>query len=62
MSSAKLAKRGGIDPERAKTLAAGAVILAEVQELLGVPMEVARGGLREGLAGELLSQMLIRAA
>ena len=62
MSSAKLAKRGGIDPERAKTLVAGAVILAEVQELLGVPMEVARGGLREGLAGELLSQMLIRAA
>ena len=53
---------GGIDPERAKTLAAGAVILSEVQALLGVPMEVARGGLREGLAGELLSQMLTRAA
>jgi exopolyphosphatase/guanosine-5'-triphosphate,3'-diphosphate pyrophosphatase len=62
MSSAKLAKRGGIDPDRARTLAAGAVILAEVQELLGVPMEVARGGLREGLADELFSRMLSRAA
>jgi hypothetical protein len=33
------------------------VILAEVQARLGVPFEVARGGLREGLAGQLLSEL-----
>jgi hypothetical protein len=33
------------------------VILTEVQLLLGVPFEVARGGLREGLAAELLGDL-----
>ena len=60
MSSSKLAKRTGIDPERARTVTAGAIILAEVQELMGMPLEVARGGLREGLAGELFSRSLTR--
>ena len=40
----------GIDPLRARTLLAGALILAEAQRRLGVPLEVARGGLREGAA------------
>ncbi len=62
MSSSKLAKRTGIDPERARTVTAGAIILAEVQELMGMPLEVARGGLREGLAGELFSRALTRVA
>ncbi len=62
MSAAKLAKRGGIDPDRARTVTAGAIILGEVQMLLGMPLEVARGGLREGLAGELFSRSLSHAA
>lgn len=47
-----------IDPQRARIVAAGAVILAEVQALLGVPLEVARGGLREGLAHTLLPELV----
>jgi len=54
-SSAKIARKHGIDPRRARTLMAGAIILSETQRVLGVPFEVARGGLREGIAAELLS-------
>jgi exopolyphosphatase/guanosine-5'-triphosphate,3'-diphosphate pyrophosphatase len=46
----------GVDPERARTLAAGAVILAEAQRRLVVPLEVVRAGLREGLALTLLAE------
>jgi exopolyphosphatase/guanosine-5'-triphosphate,3'-diphosphate pyrophosphatase len=52
----KLARRLDLDPHRARTLAAGAVILLEVQRCLGgPPFRVARGGLREGAALELLA-------
>ncbi|HEU0194692.1 MAG TPA: hypothetical protein VFQ71_10865 [Gaiellales bacterium] len=47
-----------IDPQRAPILAAGAIILAEVQATLGVPLDVARGGLREGLAHTLLPELV----
>jgi hypothetical protein len=33
------------------------VILAELQRRLGIPLEVASGGLREGLAGWLLAEL-----
>jgi exopolyphosphatase/guanosine-5'-triphosphate,3'-diphosphate pyrophosphatase len=56
-SSAKLARRHGIDPERARTLAAGAVILLEAQSRLGTGFEVARGGLREGVAEQMLRDL-----
>ena len=46
----------GIDPERARTLAAGAVILAEMQRRLLVPLVVGRGGVREGALLELAAQ------
>jgi exopolyphosphatase/guanosine-5'-triphosphate,3'-diphosphate pyrophosphatase len=61
-TAAKLAKRTGIDPDRARTLTAGVLILTEVQQNLGVPLEVARGGLREGLAEEMLARSLSSAA
>jgi exopolyphosphatase/guanosine-5'-triphosphate,3'-diphosphate pyrophosphatase len=61
----KLAKRPagaisaefGIAAERARTLPAGAVILAEVQRRLGVPLQVSRTGMREGVAVSLLAQL-----
>jgi exopolyphosphatase/guanosine-5'-triphosphate,3'-diphosphate pyrophosphatase len=56
-SSAELTRELGLDPVRARTLLAGALILAEVQRRLGVPLEVARGGLREGAARGLLTQL-----
>lgn len=51
-----LAERYGIEPWRARALPAGAAIVAELQELLGVPLEVGRGGLREGVALQLLAR------
>lgn len=45
-SAAKL----GIRPDRARTLLAGALILAEVSRRLDVPFLPARGGIREGVA------------
>lgn len=54
--SARVAKTFGIDKERAGTLAAGTLILAAVQERLGVVLGVARSGLREGAALALLDE------
>jgi exopolyphosphatase/pppGpp-phosphohydrolase len=54
---AKIARKHGIELRRARTLLAGTVILAEVNLKLGVPFEVARGGMREGLAAEMLAQL-----
>lgn len=61
----KLAKRSvrqiaadyGVDRARARTLLAGTAILAGVQRLLGIPLEVAQGGLREGAALALLDEV-----
>jgi exopolyphosphatase/guanosine-5'-triphosphate,3'-diphosphate pyrophosphatase len=44
------AKLFGISPERAGTVLAGALLLAETSRLLNRPLELARGGLREGAA------------
>jgi exopolyphosphatase/guanosine-5'-triphosphate,3'-diphosphate pyrophosphatase len=56
-SSAEIAERYEINPLRARTLLAGCLILAEVQSRLAVPLEVARTGLREGAALEVLSEL-----
>jgi len=53
-----LTRRFGIEPARAGTLTAGAIILGELHELVGVPFLVARGGLREGLAHSLLAEQV----
>jgi exopolyphosphatase/guanosine-5'-triphosphate,3'-diphosphate pyrophosphatase len=54
--SEDVAASHGIDPERARTLAAGAVILAEMQRRLAVPLVVGRGGVREGALLALAAQ------
>jgi exopolyphosphatase/guanosine-5'-triphosphate,3'-diphosphate pyrophosphatase len=43
----------GIDAARAETVLAGAVLLGETARLLGRPLQLARGGVREGAALEL---------
>jgi len=48
------AKRAKADLERARTLPAGAIILAELQRVLQVPLGVADGGVREGVCTRLL--------
>jgi exopolyphosphatase/guanosine-5'-triphosphate,3'-diphosphate pyrophosphatase len=55
-TAGELADRLRLDPIRARTLLAGALILAETQRRLGLPLEVARGGLREGAAAALLAE------
>jgi exopolyphosphatase/guanosine-5'-triphosphate,3'-diphosphate pyrophosphatase len=56
-SSRRLADEHGLDRSRARMLAAGAVILGVVQRRLGLPLVVARGGLREGAALQLLAEL-----
>ncbi len=48
--SSEIAAEHGIDPERARTMLGGALILSEVQFRLAVPLIVGRGGVREGAA------------
>jgi exopolyphosphatase/pppGpp-phosphohydrolase len=52
----ELSSRYGIDAERTRTLPAGAVILAALQERLGTPLKVVRGGLREGAIADLANR------
>jgi exopolyphosphatase/guanosine-5'-triphosphate,3'-diphosphate pyrophosphatase len=51
--SREISTRIPVPEWRTKLLPAGAVILSEVQRLLGQPLVVARGGVREGAAIEL---------
>ena len=53
-SSGKIAKEYGLDETRARTMAAGALILLEIHRRLAVPLQVGRGGVREGAALALL--------
>ena len=48
------AKQARAEIHRSRTLPAGAIILARVQALLQVPLEVASGGIREGVCFDLL--------
>jgi len=50
----RIANEAGIDVSRARTLCAGTLILAEVGRRFDLPLEVARGGIREGAARRLL--------
>ena len=43
-----ISRRYGVHPARADILPAGVALLAEVQRLLGVPLTVCDGGIREG--------------
>jgi exopolyphosphatase / guanosine-5'-triphosphate,3'-diphosphate pyrophosphatase len=52
-----IADRYDVDLSRVRTLPGGAAILTQAQQLLGVPLEVGRGGLREGVALELLDRL-----
>jgi exopolyphosphatase/guanosine-5'-triphosphate,3'-diphosphate pyrophosphatase len=54
-SSRRLVKSFDVSPRRAQTVVAGVILLASAQRLLGVPLTVARGGLREGIAARLLT-------
>lgn len=54
--SAQLAEHFGLHRDRARLLPAGLAILGTLSELLGSPLEVGRGGLREGVLLDRLAQ------
>ncbi|MCY7302883.1 MAG: hypothetical protein LH654_07560 [Thermoleophilia bacterium] len=58
----KTTRSFGISVERAETLLAGAILLSEACRALGTPLELGRGGLREGAALELAALEAARAA
>jgi exopolyphosphatase/guanosine-5'-triphosphate,3'-diphosphate pyrophosphatase len=49
-----IAARIGLDPIRVRLLPAGVLVLAELARLLGQPLRVCKGGLREGVILELM--------
>jgi exopolyphosphatase / guanosine-5'-triphosphate,3'-diphosphate pyrophosphatase len=51
---ADVAKRFELDPRRVSILPAGVLILEKLSELLGQPLQIGKGGLREGIILDLL--------
>jgi len=51
--AAVLARRHGLAPERAQLLPAGILVLDAAARRLGMPLQIGRGGLREGVILEL---------
>ena len=47
-------ERFELDPERVRLLPAGILVLEAVSDRLGLPLRIARGGLREGVILELV--------
>lgn len=52
-----ISRRFGVHPARAEILPAGVALLAEVQRLLGVPLHVCDGGIREGAVLSYAAQL-----
>jgi exopolyphosphatase/guanosine-5'-triphosphate,3'-diphosphate pyrophosphatase len=52
---AEVAKRFELDPRRVKILPAGVLLLEKLSELLGQPLQIGKGGLREGIILDLLN-------
>ena len=51
--SVDVAQRFGIDPERVALLPAGLLVLDAASHAIGLPLQIGRGGLREGVVLEL---------
>jgi exopolyphosphatase/guanosine-5'-triphosphate,3'-diphosphate pyrophosphatase len=53
--ASEVAKRFELDPQRVRILPTGVLILEKLSELLGQPLQIGKGGLREGVILELLN-------
>ncbi len=53
--AADVARRFELDPVRVRILPTGVLLLEKVSELLGQPLQIGRGGLREGVILDLLN-------
>ena len=56
-SAREVAAKYELDERRAWTLLGGAIVLAEMQLRLGIPLEVSRTGMREGVAAVAFSEL-----
>jgi exopolyphosphatase/guanosine-5'-triphosphate,3'-diphosphate pyrophosphatase len=52
---AEVAKRFELDPRRVRILPTGVLLLEKLSELLGQPLQIGKGGLREGVILTLLN-------
>jgi exopolyphosphatase/guanosine-5'-triphosphate,3'-diphosphate pyrophosphatase len=52
--AAEVAKRFELDPVRVRILTTGVLLLEKISELLGQPLQIGKGGLREGIILDLL--------
>ena len=50
-----VARRFELDPRRVQMLPAGVLLLEKLSELLGQPLQIGKGGLREGVILTLLN-------
>ena len=57
-SSADVARQFELDPVRVKMLPTGVLILEKVSELLGGPLQIGKGGIREGIVLDMLNGAL----
>jgi exopolyphosphatase/guanosine-5'-triphosphate,3'-diphosphate pyrophosphatase len=53
--AADVARRFELDPQRVRILATGVLLLEKLSELLGRPLQIGKGGLREGVILDLLN-------
>ncbi len=53
--STEVGRRFELDPERVRILTTGVLLLEKVSELLGQPLQIGKGGLREGVILDLLN-------
>lgn len=53
--AAEVAKRFELDVRRVEVLASGVLILEQLSDLLGQPLQIGKGGLREGVILEILA-------
>ncbi len=53
--AAEVARRFELDPVRVRILTTGVLLLEKISELLGRPLQIGKGGLREGIILDLLN-------
>ena len=54
----EVARRYELDPRRVRILPAGVLLLEKISQLLGQPLQIGKGGLREGVILDLLNGSL----
>lgn len=54
-AAVEVARRFELDPRRVRILTTGVLLLEKVSELLGQPLQIGKGGLREGIILDLLA-------